>query len=492
MVLSPTQSTNLYKQQASAAFQQHIISSEQRSASLNRSFQSTTAYPALLQLNMSSPTPVPEANGENASKDNHQPSPPPQNHASATPMPQLIDLTFDDDDDLDAVDEVQRAQVFEAPIKEERVEEASPGPQELPELAPSIIIDDDDELEASIEEIQQMNAGEEGLEANSEEIEEVQNDVSTRGEGPDDMEVLLQTFLANRPNQAQVEVENGHIEIIDSDEEDARAVAAFKALKKQFESKKRRGTLTDEEEVEYSRAKVAEAKRVRLRQKNHANTRNSPTPEENDMFFPEDSGGYNYVNDGAVTDAEEPSRKRQKKDKQPGISSRELQQSMTLGFQAVEKKRRGRPKGSQRQPPGASKNKTASGPIKKTQPQRARTTQAAGGKKLNKREQKKLAARAGNLLNENSLFNNDIVADARANVGREGQQKFTATTRGKALKELVASIPAEHRDTAVATKKQLEEACRQFTCAGHLSIRADGDGSWKLKGMLMFMSLSKM
>ncbi|KAI9874365.1 MAG: hypothetical protein M1823_007702, partial [Watsoniomyces obsoletus] len=139
------------------------------------------------------------------------------------------------------------------------------------------------------------------------------------------------------------------------------------------------------------------------------------------MFFPEDTGGYAYVDGRASEDVmDEPPAKRAKKAKRPGISSKELQDSMSLAFEAVEKKRNVRPKSQKQQSAGAKKTKATTNRVSKTPSTRGRPAQL--GKKKQSRQEKREAARAGNLLNEDTLFHNDIVGVAQANVGREGQR----------------------------------------------------------------------
>ena len=303
------------------------------------------------------------------------------------------------------------------------------------------------------------------------------------GDEPVELEEMLKMWFANAQNDgnnAEMSGDEDHVSVNDSEEEHARAAAAFQAFKKKFEAKKKRGEVDATEEVEFVRAQAAEDRRMKIRRRKLANTRPF-SPEEESMFIPEGAGGYAYAEDQASDhEVKEPPRKRARGVKRPEISTRELQDSMAQAFQAVDKKRRGRPKGQKRQSTGASKSKAAASRVAKPPAKRGRPAQ--GGRKKPTRQERQEATRAKNLLNERSLFDNDIVADAQANTGREGQKRFTATRRNNALKELVASIPADHRDTAIATKKQIDEACKKFACAGTRSIAADGNGDWKLKG----------
>ena len=117
---------------------------------------------------------------------------------------------------------------------------------------------------------------------------------------------------------------------------------------------------------------------------------------------------------------------------------------------------------------------------------------ARGSKKHTSKESKTSKKRRTNdvddfqgpqMTNVLSLFHNDIVGDAQANHGREAQPGFASTNKRDALKELIASIPADQRKPYAADTKSLADACKIFRHHGQGSMHADGAGGWRLKGM---------
>jgi len=90
------------------------------------------------------------------------------------------------------------------------------------------------------------------------------------------------------------------------------------------------------------------------------------------------------------------------------------------------------------------------------------------------------------MSNVQSLYTSNLVADAQAGSGnantlqQPGFGTATGRDRGKALQQLLASIPEEDRKTASADKNALVKACQSF--AGK-RMKPDGKAGWKLKGM---------
>jgi SNF2 family DNA or RNA helicase len=58
---------------------------------------------------------------------------------------------------------------------------------------------------------------------------------------------------------------------------------------------------------------------------------------------------------------------------------------------------------------------------------------------------------------------------------------FTSQNKSQALKELIASIPLADRGSHSSDKNAIMEATKKFN--GHGSVRSDGQGGWKLRGM---------
>lgn len=76
--------------------------------------------------------------------------------------------------------------------------------------------------------------------------------------------------------------------------------------------------------------------------------------------------------------------------------------------------------------------------------------------------------------------------DIENNTGATYQPTFTSTKKPQALKELIASIPLEHRDENQMDAKAIFAAAKHFTPA--TSCRPDGEGGWKVNGMVSCLS----
>jgi hypothetical protein len=78
-------------------------------------------------------------------------------------------------------------------------------------------------------------------------------------------------------------------------------------------------------------------------------------------------------------------------------------------------------------------------------------------------------------------MNHDLIADAQANQDKPDAPGFTSYRRKDALKELIASMPADQQKIYTADKTAIDKACRSFS--GVQSIKARGSSGWLLKGM---------
>ena len=246
-----------------------------------------------------------------------------------------------------------------------------------------------------------------------------------RAEETEDTLAILQTAGKNfwaslpvnehsHPIPAADNLGNTNLIDIDSETEDAMAVATFQKMKKAFLTKKKSGKIDMADEVEYKRAQQAEIARKRRRARNHAR-RASPELEDQSMFFSDDG---------------QPA--------QPSLSGKGNGRG------------RGKPRGSKT---------VAKGGIHKTTNKRQRPS----------------------TMNFGSLFRNDIIAIAQENQNKESQPTFTSTNKAKALSELISSMPKEQQKVHMVDKRELEIASKKFVGRG--SMKADGAGGWKLKGM---------
>lgn len=86
------------------------------------------------------------------------------------------------------------------------------------------------------------------------------------------------------------------------------------------------------------------------------------------------------------------------------------------------------------------------------------------------------------MLDIGSLFTSDVFRAAQANQGQRQLPAMDSTRREAALKQLVASVPLEHRKMALVDKNYLNSACRDFV--GRMSVRAvPGNDGWQVSGM---------
>lgn len=122
----------------------------------------------------------------------------------------------------------------------------------------------------------------------------------------------------------------------------------------------------------------------------------------------------------------------------------------------------------------------------------ARAHRAPRGRKPKPLTKKQQAARQqqNNLCNTNLLVGQNLFRDIANNTARSqvgNTFKFNSARKTEALKELVASIPAEQQEIAKIDKKQLLDALSHFTPSG--SVRADpGTDGWKMTGMKSTLS----
>lgn len=85
------------------------------------------------------------------------------------------------------------------------------------------------------------------------------------------------------------------------------------------------------------------------------------------------------------------------------------------------------------------------------------------------------------MLNIGSLFTSNVFQAAQANQGLGQLPVMTSTHRNLALKQLVASVPLEHRKMALIDKNYLDRACRDFV--GRAVKAVPGNDGWEVSGM---------
>lgn len=146
---------------------------------------------------------------------------------------------------------------------------------------------------------------------------------------------------------------------------------------------------------------------------------------------------------------------------------------------------------------GFNKPKSSGPTNAKTKAKNSKDKTATGGQGANKgrkivqpkplTKKAQAAARArGNVLNTANLLHTNIFRDAQTNTGFDELPTFTATRKAEAMKELISSLPQEHRKLAKMDRKQILESLSSFTGQG--SCTSDGAGQWKMTGLVSVLS----
>lgn len=134
--------------------------------------------------------------------------------------------------------------------------------------------------------------------------------------------------------------------------------------------------------------------------------------------------------------------------------------------------------------PRGGKNKAGKTPKSKNNNDKVKDKAA----KVSKKSAKSKKVKGGpvninhNMLDVGSLFNSNVIRAAQANQGQRQLPVMDSTRRDLALKQLVASVPLEHRKMALVDKNYLNSACRDFV--GRVSVKAvPGNDGWQVSGM---------
>ncbi|KAE9984365.1 hypothetical protein EG328_008851 [Venturia inaequalis] len=134
--------------------------------------------------------------------------------------------------------------------------------------------------------------------------------------------------------------------------------------------------------------------------------------------------------------------------------------------------------------PRGRKNKAGKTPKSKNNNDKVKDKAA----KVSKKSAKSKKVKCGpvnvnpNMLDVGSLFNSNVIRAAQANQGQRQLPVMDSTRRDLALKQLVASVPLEHRKMALVDKNYLNSACRDFV--GRVSVKAvPGNDGWQVSGM---------
>jgi SNF2-related domain len=265
---------------------------------------------------------------------------------------------------------------------------------------------------------------------------------------------------------------------LDTEAEDASATALFKSLKRSYQRKKKNNQNTVEDDIAFSKARNAEELRLKLKSRKRAYDdveSDIEMVEDDSLFFADETpsalGGTPKEGEDGISSKAPKKRRTCRPNKIPESA---LQDALEIGFDAfiAEGRKNASKKGG---PKGTAKKKEPKEP--KTRVSKAKDKKVDGASKLKRGRPHK----GPKMLNIDSLFHNDIVSAAQANVGKATQPGFSSTNKKDALAELIASIPEEERTTHNADKNALDKATKSFT--GHAAMKADGNNGWRLRGM---------
>lgn len=133
--------------------------------------------------------------------------------------------------------------------------------------------------------------------------------------------------------------------------------------------------------------------------------------------------------------------------------------------------------------PPSRRHDRAEGPRKKQKGSESSSTDAKPNKNKGptKAKGKRGKAKPSRLFNLSKLGVTNAFSDAVGSEESRNPPTFTERNKDKVLKELIASVPQEHRDIAKVDSAHLLQATRDFT--GHGSCYADQNGGWIIKGM---------
>ncbi|KAF2829455.1 hypothetical protein CC86DRAFT_287097 [Ophiobolus disseminans] len=280
---------------------------------------------------------------------------------------------------------------------------------------------------------------------------------------------------------------------VDGDEmADRLAQAEFQRLQRHYnELKRKNGSLTFRQDVEWMKVKGANEARKSKRRRDLAKAQDD---QEGDTELFPDARPRNDDNDDREEESDDAfgfdkspdSRKRRRRDlprkepKQMSMQEAELQ-SMKVALEASEdlpkKKRKKAPAAddSSQEAPSSGKGKASKPKSKTTKSKAAPKKPATGTRKTAKgrREVDHAVKQASSLFNSN-------VFEQQAGPGEAEQPTFRSRNKQDALKELIASVPLDDRQQARSDMSVLLAATKDFDGRG--SVKAAG-GNWLVRGM---------
>ncbi|KAK4619062.1 DNA repair protein RAD5 [Fulvia fulva] len=275
---------------------------------------------------------------------------------------------------------------------------------------------------------------------------------------------------------------------------------AFKKLRQTFERKKRAGTLSIEEEIEYMKIESRERAR-QLKAKADEEYERDPTPaldDQSEALFvnsderEDDARAIFSDNEGEEEPAAKRTRKKGKRVAESDLESEVSRQPET------------RPRKKAKTTGGAKKPRKTAGheyteddldrimtesqlsqrPSSSKKGAGARNGAGArGGASAQGGKGKAPAKRKGGpqMTNIGSILGTDVFEDVAQTADLRNQPTFGGTTRrGDALKQMLASLPEEDLQESRSDKKALDQAIKEFTGR---PVTPAPDGNWNVKGM---------
>ena len=281
----------------------------------------------------------------------------------------------------------------------------------------------------------------------------------------------------------------------------------FRALKKDFNKKKKKGDVSFEEEIAYRKAErmdAARRKRLELDEQ-HAQAEDN----EDSLFLADPRWNFPGKRTQATMDPslddmdeEEADFLRQKKlnenakanklkrMRQPvliptprnNVSAKERDASMLLGLQATLDKE-SKKAAAKRRAASGKKKPTANGESGNSRSKKRKATAEVpiDGSGTTKKIRPSKKRKGPEMTNLTTLVGGNVIAEAQANANLGDQGTSKAKNKEVALAELIASTPEGSRKTASVDRRALLRATRSF--AGRGNMKADQDKGWKLKGM---------
>ena len=299
-----------------------------------------------------------------------------------------------------------------------------------------------------------------------------------------DNEAYLEAVMLGQPSSTAVPA-------IDQDDfADKQAARDYEKQKRHYdEIKRKNGTLSFKQDVEWMKIRGAETarKRKRLRDIEKAREENEDEP---DLFLEFHLPTNNEQeeesdNDFCFEDSEPRKRRRPmptKEEKQMTIQDAEMQ-SMRVALEAEgdlprKKKKRDAAgddvQGSATSGRGKDSKGKSIGKPRKPRSGPKKPTKSRGGKSSRKEVVEHAVKQA------TSLFNADVFQQ-QAGANAAEQPTFRSRVKADALKELIASVPLDDQKKARGDMAMLLAATKDFDGKG--SVKADGCGLWKVTGM---------